>query len=111
MSIRPFAALLLGIALTCDRAPAAVADGDQREKNESVWRTLVAAEELVHGFDPALSRLARAARNLELPDPATRALFAESVAVIDVAPKGLESMGSRLASAPAVSVRSARIAA
>src|SRR4029077_16595874 len=83
-------------------------DADQRTRNDAAWRQRVAAEELVGSLDPALARLARAVRNLELPGADTRALFDDPVVVTDIA--DFDSTAERVTAAPAVLTRKGRLA-
>lgn len=90
-----------------DRDPSVPAA--QKERNQAAWQRLVVAEELVHALTPALGRLIGSIRNLHLPGHGSRALFADSVAVTDIAPKGLAVSGAPLGPAPMVSTRTARM--
>src|SRR5581483_11654165 len=90
------------------RAESQPAPDGVRARNYATWERLVAAEELVGALDPGLARLGRSLRNLDVPGTDARALFAESVAITDLAAGGLGDR-ERVAAAPMISTRSARI--
>ncbi|MED6335717.1 MAG: hypothetical protein VYE81_09970, partial [Planctomycetota bacterium] len=70
------------------------------------WEEMAAAEEAIVELGPALARMSASVENLQVPDAQARRLFADSVAIVDIAgPRNGEELaaGAVQGSRPALS--------